>query len=174
MNAAHFHLIVNHLPLFAALFGGSILAVGLLRKQDALTKAGLMLAVLTGIAAFVAVQSGERAEEIAEDLAGVVESTILEHEEAAEAALFASILLGVAALAALIAPERHAAFKRGATIGSLVLTLVAFGLIGRAANLGGFIRHTEISAVSTGASSEDGEDHDGGGNKGLEAYRIAR
>lgn len=148
MNAAHFHLIVNHLPLFAALFGGTILAVGLLRKQEALTRVGLVLAVLTGIAAFVAVESGERAEEIAEDVAGVVEATIHDHEEAAEAALFASILLGVVALAALVVPERHAAFKRAATIGSLVLTLVAFGLIGRAANLGGFIRHTEISTVS--------------------------
>ena len=175
MNAAHFHLIVNHLPLFAALFGGAILAVGLLRKQETLTRVGLVLAVLTGIAAFVAVQSGERAEEIAESVPGVLEDAIHEHEEAAEAALFVSILLGVVALGALVAPERHAAFKRGATIGSLVLTLVAFGLIGRAANLGGFIRHSEISAVSAGGSSEDGErsedgeDHEEGRNEGLGA-----
>lgn len=104
MNAAHFHLVVNHLPLFAALFGGLILAVGLLLKQQALTKAGLALAV----------------------------------------------------------PERHAAFKRSATIGSLALTLVAVGLIGRAANLEGFIRHTEISEVSTERSidSRGGEVED--------------
>jgi uncharacterized membrane protein len=158
MNAAHLHLIVNHLPLFAALFGGVILAVGLLRNQEALTKTGLVLAVLTGIAAFVAVETGERAEEIAEEVPGVVEDTIHEHEEAAEAALFASILLGVVALAALIVPERRATLKRAATIGSLVLSLVAFGLIGRAANLGGFVRHTEIANVSAGASSEHGED----------------
>ena len=155
MNAAHFHLIVNHLPLFAALFGGIILAVGLLLKQQALTRTGLALAVLTGIGAFVAVESGERAEEIVEEVAGVVESTIHDHEEAAEVAMFASILLGVLALAALAVPERHAAFKRAATIGSLALTLVALGLIGRAANLGGFIRHTEISEVSSEISMED-------------------
>lgn len=163
MNAAHFHLIVNHLPLFAALFGGIILAFGLLLKQQALTKAGLALAVLTGIGAFVAVQSGERAEEIAEEVAGVVESTIHEHEEAAEVALFASVLLGILALAALAVPERHAAVKRAATTGTLVFTLVAFGLIGRAANLGGFIRHTEISEGSSEVSAEgrvgNGEDH---------------
>jgi hypothetical protein len=163
MNAAHFHLIVNHLPLFTALFGGVILAVGLLLKQQALTRAGLAFAVLTGIGAFVAVESGERAEEIVEEVAGVVESTIHDHEEAAEVAMFASILLGVLALAALAVPERHAAFKRGATLGSLALTLVALGLIGRAANLGGFIRHTEISEVSSESSVDrrggEAEDH---------------
>lgn len=162
MNGVHFHLVVNHLPLFAALFGGLILAVGLLLKQQALTKAGLAFAVLTGIGAFVAVESGERAEEIAHEVAGVVDSTIHDHEEAAEVALFASILLGVVALAALAVPERHSAFKRSATIGSLALTLVALGLIGRAANLGGFIRHTEISEVSTERSidSRGGEVED--------------
>lgn len=168
MNAAHLHLVVNHAPLFAALFGGLILAVGLLRKQEPLKRVGLVLAVLTGIAAFVAVQTGERAEEIAEDLAGVVESTIHDHEEAAEGALLASILLGVVAFTALVLPERHTAFKRAATIGSLVLTLVAFGLLGRAANLGGFIRHSEISTLSPSGGS--GEDHEEGVQKALGAY----
>lgn len=148
MNAAHFHLIVNHMPLFAALFGGLILAAGVLRKQEALAKVGLLLAVLTGVGAFVAVESGESAEEIAEEIAMVTESAIHEHEEAAEVALFASILLGVVALTALAVPEKYAAVKRAATIGSLAMTLVAFGLLGRAANLGGFIRHTEISEMS--------------------------
>jgi hypothetical protein len=137
------------------MFGGAILAAGLLRKQKGLTNAGLVLAVLTGIGAFVAVESGERAEEIAEDVAGVLESTIHDHEEAAEVALFASILLGVVALTALVIPERHAAFKRAVTTATLVFTLVAFGLIGRAANLGGYIRHTEISEVSLENSMED-------------------
>jgi formate hydrogenlyase subunit 3/multisubunit Na+/H+ antiporter MnhD subunit len=176
MNAAHFHLIVNHFPLFAALFAGAILAVGLLRKQKTLTRTGLVLAVLTGIGAFVAVQSGERAEEIAESVAGVVEDTIHEHEEAAEAALFASILLGLVALTALVVPDRYGATKRAATTGSLVLALVAFVLLGRAANACGFIRHTEISTVSAGSSSENSEayeegGHEGGGSEALKAGR---
>lgn len=41
MNAAHIHLMVNHLPLFAALFGGGLLAYGLLRKQRALRSCAL-------------------------------------------------------------------------------------------------------------------------------------
>ena len=169
MNAAHFHLMVNHAPLFAALFGAMILAVGLLRKQKSLEKVGLVLAVLTAITAFVAVQSGERAEEIAEDLAGVVETTIHDHEEAAEGALLASMLLGVVAFAALVLPERQAALKRATTVGALVLTLVAFGLLGRAANLGGLIRHSEIATLSVSGSS--GEDHQEHVHKALGAHR---
>ena len=67
------------------------------------------------------------------------------------------------ALAALVVPERHAAFKRAATTATIVFTVVAFGLIARAANLGGFIRHTEISEVSSGVPVDshvgDGENH---------------
>jgi hypothetical protein len=33
MNAGHFHLIVNHLPIFAAMFGGLLMAAGLWRTM---------------------------------------------------------------------------------------------------------------------------------------------
>ncbi len=161
MNAAHLHLMVNHLPLFAALFAGALLAVGLLRKHKPLTDAGLVLAVIAGLGAFAAAQTGHRAEEIAEGLPAVTESSIESHEEAAEAALFTSIALGVLALAALAVPARMAGAKRAATLGSLVFALAAFALVGRAANLGGMIRHTEISDGAAATSSgEAGEEHE--------------
>jgi uncharacterized membrane protein len=145
VNAAHLHLMVNHLPLFAALFAGALLAAGLLRRHKALSDAGLVLAVVAGMGAFAAAQTGERAEGIVENLPGVTEAAIENHEEAAEAAMFTAIALGVLALAALALPARMAGAKRAATLGSLAVALVAFALVGRAANLGGMIRHTEIS-----------------------------
>jgi hypothetical protein len=42
MNAAHLHLMVNHLPLFALLFAGGLLLAGILRKQLAITNAGMV------------------------------------------------------------------------------------------------------------------------------------
>ena len=152
MNAAHLHLLVNHLPLFAALFAGALIAVGLWQAREALTDAGLVLAVVAAIGAFTAAQTGERAEEIVEGLPAVAEATIESHEEAAEAAVFTTILLGALALTALALPARMVRTKRVATLGSLVLAVVAFGLVGRTANLGGMIRHTEISNVAQGAS----------------------
>lgn len=160
MNTAHLHLVLNHLPLFAALFSSALLLAGLLRRQLALTRAGLVIAVVAGLGAFGAVRTGEGAEEIVEALAGVSDAAIEPHEEAAEAAMLAAIGLGLLALAALAMPERMVRARRAATIGSLIMALATFGLVARTANLGGAIRHPEIGAGTTtleGSETEDWE-----------------
>ena len=155
MNAAHVHLMVNHLPLFAALFGAALLLFGVVRGQEVVTRIGLVLAVLAGVGAFAAARSGEGAEEIVEEYAGVSESAIHDHEEAGEAAQWASLLLGVLALTALVVPAQRVSLKKAATYGSVLMSLVAFGLIARAANLGGEIRHPEISGAAPSADVEE-------------------
>ncbi len=160
MNAAHLHLMVNHMPLFAVFFGGLLLAAGMLLKQKALVSAGLVLALIAAVGAFVAVETGEGAEEIVEEIPGVVRQNIHDHQEAGEAAMWTTVVLGLFAAAALAVPARMAGAKRAATIGSLVLALVAFAMVARAANLGGYIRHPEITSGSAvgggGAGPEDG------------------
>lgn len=145
MNAPHLHLLVNHLPLFATLFAVALVAAGLYWKEQPVTKAGLIFAVVAGVGAFVAAQTGERAAEVVEHLPAVSETTIEAHEEAGKAAMWASVIFGASALVALAVPERMPGIKMVATVGSLAMALVAFALIARAAYLGGFIRHTEIS-----------------------------
>lgn len=149
MNAAHLHLVVNHLPVFAGLFGGLLLATGLLARKKLLADPGLVLAVIAALGAFLAVQTGERAEEVLEGYAGVSEATIHEHEEAAEIATAAAVVMGFLALTPLVLPGRAAAPKRWATVGALTLTVLAFGLVARAANLGGQVRHPEIANGAT-------------------------
>lgn len=163
MNAAHLHLLVNHLPLFAVIFGGLLLGSGMLLKRNDLVSAGLVLAIVAAIGAFAAVETGEGAEEVVENIAGVARQDIHEHEEAGEAALWTTALLGVFALGALALPARMARAKRAATIGSLVLALAAFATVARTAYLGGYIRHSEIrngSSIGVG-SAAGGEVRDG-------------
>ena len=154
MNAAHFHLIVNHLPLFAAMFGGVLMAVGLLRKSQSLTRAGLVLGVVAGLGAGLASLSGERAEELVEGLQGVAEAAIEEHEEAAEITLWTAGVFGVVSLFALLVPAtrgRLARHTRHAALGLAVLTFVSAGWT---ANLGGRIRHPEtVESLSSGATT---------------------
>jgi len=159
MNAAHLHLLVNHLPLFAALFAGAILAFALYRSLPALVNVGLVLALVAGVGAFVGSQTGERAEGVVEDLPGVTEMAIEEHEEAAEAATWAAIITGLLALGGLALPDRAHRGQKLAAVATLALTVVTFTLVARAANLGGMIRHTEISgaAVTTLDSHAGGE-----------------
>jgi hypothetical protein len=159
MNAAHLHLMVNHLPLFAALFAGVLIAAGMMRKQVALTNAGLMIAVVAGLGAFAAARTGEGAEEIVSELAAVSEGAIEPHEEAAEAAMFAAMGLGALALIALASPARMAKARRAASIGALIMAVVTFGMVARTANLGGAIRHPEIGAPASGTvEGHDSED----------------
>lgn len=149
MNAAHLHLMVNHLPLFAALFGGALLAFGLWKNDRALRSAGLVLGLIAGIGAFAAVQSGERAEDIVEEYAGTNEEALHEHEEAAEVTQWAAILLGLVSVGALAVPKERTTLRSRAEWLAIALFAVTLGLVARTANLGGPIRHPEISAVPT-------------------------
>ena len=157
MNAAHLHLMVNHLPLFASLIACGILAFGLYRRLPALVNVGLVLVFVAGVGALLAGQTGERAEGIVEDLPGVTEAAIHEHEEAAEAASLVAILAGLVALGGLALPDRAERMQRLVAIVTLALSLGTFVLVARAANLGGHIRHTEISAATApGGSHSEG------------------
>jgi hypothetical protein len=155
MNAAHLHLMVNHAGLFATLFGGMILAVGMYRRQPPLVKAGLVLAVFGGLSAVVAVQTGERAEGVIEAIPGISADAIEDHEEAAELAQTASILLAAVALAALVLPKRRPTLGRVAVLGSLWMAMVVFGLTARVATLGGRIRHPEVVEAETASSIDE-------------------
>ncbi len=151
MNAAHLHLVVNHLPVLGVLFGLVLLAGGRFRRSEELTRAALWTFVFAGVAGLGAYLSGSGAEETVEGLAGVSERLVESHEEAALLATAAAGLTGVLALTALLGYRRGSAFPRWFNAAVLATALVAGGLMARAANLGGRIRHPEIqgAALST-------------------------
>ena len=144
MNAAHLHLLLNHAPIFGVLFALVLLGLGRLRASEELSRLGLLSLVVSALAALGAMLTGEPAEEAVEHLAGVTERAIHVHEEAAELAAVATYVGGAIALAALMFFRRRGLGPRLATL-ALVVALAAFGLMARTANLGGQIRHPEIS-----------------------------
>jgi hypothetical protein len=102
--------------------------------------------------------TGEPAEEAVEGVAGVSESMIHPHEEAAEAALIVTGIAGVMALVALGAYRRRS-LPRWLTGAAFTAALVSTTMLGWAANLGGRIRHTEIGGTAAASSGEEVEDH---------------
>jgi uncharacterized membrane protein len=158
MNPAHLHLALNHVPVLGALFALGLLAWGLLRRDDSVQRTALSAFVLVALAAIPVYLTGEPAEEVVERLAGVAEPAIEAHEDAALAALIGIELLGVVALAGLLARATRA--SRMIVRAVLVLALGAAGLMARTANLGGQIRHAEVRDGGV----EQGEDdrHDRG------------
>jgi hypothetical protein len=146
MSNAHWHLILNHLPVLGVPFGALLLGIGLLRGTMALQRAGLIVLVLAGVAAGVAYLTGEPAEHALEALGAAgsrPESLIEAHEEAALAATVAAGLLALGAAGALWRLVRGTA-GRGWIAGLLTLALVASLALGWVATLGGRISHPEI------------------------------
>lgn len=159
MNPAHLHLLLNHLPIVGVLGGALLLAWGLLRNEDAVTRAALGALCLAGAAAVGVYFTGEPAEEMVESLAGVSEAALEAHEEAALwAAVGGGVLAVLAGLALAAARSRAAARRVG--VGVLAVAAVALGAMGWTANLGGQIRHSELrpeaAATGGGPAVEEG------------------
>lgn len=149
MNAAHFHLAVNHLPVVGLLFALGVLAVGRFIRSEAAIKTGLWLTAATGLLAIPAYVSGEPAEEIVERLPGISEALIEPHEEAAAIALTVTLLAGVlAGIALFLSRNARPSPKRFllAVFGSAV---IAAGCMAWTAKLGGEIHHPEIRRAVT-------------------------
>lgn len=157
MSAVHLHLLLNHVPVIGTLIGVALLVLALLRRSEEIAGAALMLFVGVGLASAVVFFTGEPAEEAVEKLAGVSTQMLESHEEAATVAAIASGMLGALALGVLLA-FRSRSMPRGLTLAALVLAIAVGGIMGWTANLGGQIRHTEISGAATPAGDRPGSE----------------
>lgn len=163
MNQAHWHLILNHLPILGTLFGILVLLVGFLVKQESVKRTGLGLFIFSALIAIPAFLTGEGAEDVVEGLPGVGENLIERHEDLANFFLWTVIGLGVLALATLLASLNG---WKAASLLSLITLVVALGtmvLAQQVGTSGGEIRHTEIRANAAGQGAlpdQGGEDDD--------------
>lgn len=144
MDPAHLHLLVNHVPILGTLFALVLGLYGAIRRQPAVVRAALLALVVSGAMSVVALRSGEGAEEAVERLPGVSERMIHEHEEAAEAANIAAVILALLALGVLVWKRKEPEIGPLPTTAVLIGAAIVFALMARTGNLGGQIRHSEI------------------------------
>ena len=144
MNQAHIHLIVNHVPIVGSLFALVLLGAGLLRKNETLTQAGLVAVLAAGLLCLPAQLTGEGAAQIVQDLPRVSRALIQAHEAAAELGFWALESAAALALFSLLLLKNASPKARLLALLTLLATVLSFGLLARAGNLGGQIRHTEI------------------------------
>lgn len=135
------------MPLFGALFlpipnleyylyGLSILLLSILGAIAAKT-GGSSISIL-------AMTSGEEAEEVVEKLAGVSETYIESHEEAAETFALLSYILGGISLFGLWASFTKKSFANIVSIVTIIFALITLFFAQRTGTTGGEIRHSEI------------------------------
>ncbi|HNC75228.1 MAG TPA: hypothetical protein PK362_10140 [Elusimicrobiota bacterium] len=162
MNGAQWHLALIHFPVAGVFFALLLLTYAFFRKNGDVLKVALGFLVVTGGAGLAAYWTGEGAEEVLEQATSVAGGWVHTHEEAAEAALIALEIAAALALGGLVFFRRSGG-PRPAYVGAVIgATILAAGLLGRAAHHGGQIRHTEVrppSAADAPASKESPDDH---------------
>ena len=156
MNFAHLHLVMNHVPTVGAVAALGLLLLAFVRRNEHLVHAGLealfVIAVLT-LPVFV---SGVAAHQEMRSRSDISAAAVMLHQDAALIGFTVMEFAGFFAWIALWQWRRHGRAARGVVAAAMVLLVVALGLMGRAANLGGDIRHSEIRAA--GADAAPGSD----------------
>jgi len=159
MNAPHWHLAINHLPVMGVFLVMLLLGYALARGRGELYGVSLGALVLLALATVPVFFTGRSADEALMEFPDVDDKLVHLHEAAANIAFIGVGILGVVALAALWFGRKAPQISRGMAAVVFALALIETALLGRAANLGGNIRHPEIRASSpvAGTPSEKKE-----------------
>lgn len=156
MNGAYLHLIVNHIPVLLLLFSIPVLVWGLIRQNKEFIKLSLIGFIVVGIMAVVAVQTGESAEEVVEEIPTVSHDMIEAHEEAGEVAQWLAIALSLGGIGGLFLMKKENSMFKSYLWILMVFSLVTAGSFIYTASEGGKINHPEIrSSASTSAVEND-------------------
>ncbi|SDE45368.1 hypothetical protein SAMN05421636_105128 [Pricia antarctica] len=144
MNDAHFHLVVNHLPIVGVLVGFLVLLSGYIIKNPQVKTTALGIFIFSALAAIAAFYTGEGAEDIVENLPGVSETLIHEHEEYAELFFTMMLILGGASLLTLFFQFKKSPLVKYGFGLVLILSLSCIVISKYVGTSGGEITHIEI------------------------------
>ena len=145
-NEAHFHLIINHFPIILPIVGLIILIIGFLMKAELVKRISYGIFIVAAATTFLAMNSGEGAEEIVEEL-GRNHHAIHEHEEHAETFALLSYVLGLFSVIALWLNWKKHPFK---DLSMYLVALVSIAVLFLARGVGqsgGEISHEEIKST---------------------------
>jgi uncharacterized membrane protein len=156
MNASQIHLALTHVPVVLSFIGLVILCIGMLKKNETITKTSFYLLLAAGIFTVPVYLTGEGTEEAIENLPGVSESIISKHEDVAYLTLIVISLTALMALSGILFYSRRIIGKM-ARISVFILSLISAGAMAQTAHLGGSIRHTEIRSGVAAVSDQNTE-----------------
>ena len=128
-----------------------------LKRHDDLTRAGLVMFFVVAVVAIAAYLSGNAAEAVVQDRSDISPRAIRAHEDAALLAFVFMEITGFLAWLALWQWRRVPKLDRWQLPVVLLSAVVAFGLMARAAELGGEIHHAEIRVAAPAAKEAEAE-----------------
>ena len=155
-NAAHWHIVLNHLPIVGSLAALLLMAWAFIKNTDESKRIALTALVLVALVSIPAFLTGEPSEQFLKGLPGISKRWMSAHEEMAEKALWLTLAAGALALAALVYFRKARSIPRWAIGVMLVVTLAVGALMGTAGRYGGKIHHPEIlNATPTDSAPAD-------------------
>jgi uncharacterized membrane protein len=162
MNAAHWHLTVNHLPLIFPIVGALVLTVGFIIKSDAVKRTSFLIFIIGALASIAAMSTGEGAEEVIEK-SGINSNNYIEtHEEIAETFSILSYVLGAVSLFGMWVNIKRLSFSNTLNWAILAFSIAVIMVGKETGTTGGEIRHTEIrtSENPTSPNPQNSEEKD--------------
>lgn len=146
MNAAYIHLLLNHFPLILNVAAMVVILLGLIWRNEAVTKAALLLVVLTALLTIPVFMTGDGAAKIVKGMQGVDDTAVRPHDDAAGYTLGMILVEGAFALVLLIVFRGGRLMPRWTVTTAVVLILMGGTAAGRTSYLGGKIHHPEGSS----------------------------
>jgi uncharacterized membrane protein len=156
MDLTHIHLLLNHFPTIGTIIGGGLFILSLIAKSDDLKRASLVVLLGIALISIPTYMSGNGAQDGIKALPGVSKSLIEAHEGAALEGMAFMLATGAFAWLGLWQFRRLGRVPNWNLAVILALTIVAFGLMARASNMGGEIRHAEIRASQEPVTTDPG------------------
>ncbi|MCG9970906.1 hypothetical protein [Christiangramia crocea] len=147
MNNAHLHLLVNHLPFLALVIGSVVVLAGFLLKNRDVRLTGLGIFIFGSLTSIPAFYTGEGAEDIVENLPGISEASIHDHEELAELFLNLMLVLGIFSIITFIIEVKKIRYSNLFMVVCLLIAVASGILAGYVGNTGGKIIHSEITST---------------------------
>ncbi len=149
MSPTHFHLLLNHFPTIGFIIALTLFVAALVANSDHLKQASLAVFVAVALITIPAYVTGDAAAKaLVESGASDISQSLIEtHEGAALLSLIFMEITGAFAWLALWNFRRTTRLATSSAAVVLVFAVVTLGLVSRAANIGGEIRHPEIRAA---------------------------
>jgi uncharacterized membrane protein len=155
MNSGYLHLLLNHFPTVGFSIGIALFVVAVYKNHDELKEACLVIFFLTAALTIATYVSGNDAGEALQDSPGISMGMIKAHESAALVAFIFMQVTGFFAWVGLWMARRISRIPNWNAAIVLVLSLATFGLMARAADMGGSIRHPEIQQDAAQTPADD-------------------
>lgn len=161
-NAAHLHLMLNHLPLFGFALGAIALTLALVWNSRDATRLSLVLLSLSAFATVpVYLSGGPAADVIMQGVPGLNHPAMDVHQASAFYSLLSIGMAGALAVVGLILSRGGRAPGRKLSIAILLMSLTATGFVARTSELGGRIHHPESYGRFTISTEGETEHHHG-------------